>query len=143
MEEWRDIEGYDSYQVSNLGRIKSLGRYENGHTGKKNSIVFFRKERVLKPVNRGNGYLFVRLSKDGKQKSIFIHRLVGMAFQDICGKWFDGAVINHKDENPLNNAATNLEWCSRSYNTRYGNSMNKMLNAKKNRTFALESVAVL
>lgn len=54
-----------------------------------------------------------------------------MAFQDICGKWFDGAVINHKDENPLNNAATNLEWCSRSYNTRYGNSMNKMLNAKK------------
>ena len=97
---------------------------------------------MLKPNDRGNGYLHFVLSKNGKQKTFYIHRLVGMAFQDICGEWFDGAVINHKDENPLNNAASNLEWCSRSYNTKYGNSMNKMLSSRNKNQMCSEKQVI-
>ena len=140
---WRDIKGYEGlYQVSSLGRIKSLPRYEIGHNGKKHSNIFFRKGGMLKPNDRGNGYLHFVLSKNGKQKTFYIHRLVGMAFQDICGEWFDGAVINHKDENPLNNAASNLEWCSRSYNTKYGNSMNKMLSSRNKNQMCSEKQVI-
>ena len=42
------------------------------------------------------------------------------AFPEFCGKWFEGCVINHKDENPANNAATNIEVCTQVYNCNYG-----------------------
>lgn len=107
-EEWRYVVGYEGlYMVSNFGRVKSLN-YR--HTG---------KEHMLKPHKVGK-YLQVTLHKDGMQKGPLVHDLVAIAFQDICGDWFEGAQVNHKDENPENNCAWNLEWCTASYNTNYG-----------------------
>jgi hypothetical protein len=66
-------------------------------------------------VNAG-GYYFVRLSKDGKAKNYTIHRLVANAFIPNPD---DEPIINHIDENKLNNKVDNLEWCSAQYNVRY------------------------
>lgn len=123
MEEiWKPVVGFeDLYEVSNLGRVKSVGRYENGHTGKKYSMVYFRKEKILKPSLR-KGYPFVSLRKDGKAYNKNIHRLVAEAF---IPNQYNLPMINHKDENPLNNIVDNLEWCNAKYNNTYGNRLKK------------------
>ena len=100
-EEWRDIEGYEGlYKVSSLGRVMRDGK-------------------ILKPLLRPNGYYQVTLCLSGKRKSHKIHRLVAKAFPEICGEWFDGCEVNHKDEDKSNNAAENLEICDRRYNNLY------------------------
>lgn len=116
-EEFRDIKGYEGlYQVSNLGNVKSLG---NGNSN--NS-----KERILKPGN-SNGYKRVVLSKNKEKKMYCVHRLVAQAFIHNPNNY---PMINHKDENPLNNCVENLEWCTCKYNNNYGNRMAKI--QKKN-----------
>lgn len=100
MEIWKTIEDYPDYQVSSLGRVKSL-------KGK--------KERILKPGDVG-GYLNVILSNNGKKKNFRVHRLVAEAFLlNPLGL----PVINHKDEDKTNNTVDNLEWCDSAYNNNY------------------------
>ena len=105
MEEWKDIKGYEGlYQISNKGRVKSLG---NNKT---------KKEKILKP-RKCNGYFSVRLCKKGeKPKPFDIHRLVAEHFLPNPDNL---PVVNHKDENKLNNNVENLEWCTFAYNTIY------------------------
>lgn len=91
---WKDVIDYQKiYNVSNLGRIKSLK---------------FNKEKILKPSIDGGGYLMVGLSKDGKLKSRKIHQLVAEAFLGHipCGMKL---VINHINFNKLDNRVSNLE----------------------------------
>ena len=102
---FKDIEGYEGYQISNYGNVKSLG---NDKT---------RKEKVLKPAKDKYGYLYVNLSKQGKVKKHFVHRLVAQVFIDNPNNLPE---INHKDEDKTNNHITNLEWCDRKYNINYG-----------------------
>ena len=95
MEIWKDITGYEGlYQVSNLGRIKS-------------------KRKILKPID--GEYLKVGLSKNGLQKTLYIHRLVAETF---FGK--SKLQVNHKDENKHNNNINNLEFISFKENINYG-----------------------
>lgn len=106
MEEiWKDIEEFEGrYQVSNLGNIKSLNYANRGYV------------QNLVPKENNRGYLWVELRKDGKGKPILIHRLVAEAFIENENNY---PIINHKDENPLNNTVDNLEWCDNSYNVVY------------------------
>lgn len=106
MEEiWKDIEGYEGlYQISSYGRVKSLN-YRNKGT-----------EGILTPKCNCDGRLWVDLWGHGKPKHMLIHRLVGMAFIPNPNNY---PQINHMDENPKNNRAENLEWCTGSYNIRY------------------------
>ena len=109
-EVWRSVKDYEGlYEVSNYGRVR------NCRTG-----------RVLRPVKDKDGYLRVDLCKDGVVKHWPVHRLVGMAFQDLVGwteeakgKPFSEIEVNHKDEVKTNNCVDNLEWCGRKYNTTY------------------------
>lgn len=102
---WRDIKGYEGlYQISNLGRVKSM----HG-----------RRPRILKPgmmgtgYREGTGYLFVILCKNGVPKKRKVHRLVATAFiPNTCHE----PQVNHKDGNKLNNRVDNLEWCSATHN---------------------------
>ena len=114
MEEiWKDIEGYEGrYQVSNMGRVRSLSRIAIDSKGRRQPI----KGMVLKPNDR-KGYDAVRFRDADGMKVFAVHRLVGMAF---VGGYFDGAVINHIDENPKNNRADNLEWVTISENNHHG-----------------------
>ena len=116
---WKDIEGYEGlYQVSNFGRVRSLDRYVEKavHPGFPPSTVLC-KGRILKQGYCRFGYAHVCLTKKGVPNKIArIHRLVARAF--VQG-YFEGVVVNHKDENPKNNRADNLEWCTQKYNVTY------------------------
>lgn len=97
---WKDIKGYESlYKVSNLGNVYSC-----------------LTSKTLKPGN-DKGYLKVNLSKNKKIKQFTVHRLVALMFLPNDEGY---PCVNHKDENPSNNKADNLEWCTYKYNNNYG-----------------------
>ena len=103
---WKDIVGYEGlYQVSNLGNVKSLNYRRTG------------KERILKPVNNGCGYLQVNLCKNWNRRLFRIHRLVANAFLENPDNKSD---VNHKDEDKTNNCVDNLEWMTRKENNNFG-----------------------
>lgn len=106
---WKDIPNYEGeYQVSNLGRVKSF---------RASSKYGSQKEYILNPTTKENGYCNVTLyGKYGRHKFL-VHRLVAEAFIPNPNGY---PQVNHKDENPLNNAANNLEWCTAEYNNAYG-----------------------
>ena len=112
---WKDIAGYeDLYQVSNMGRVKSLERIVSRKNGRRFSV----NERILKPSTNHKGYLQVVLCKgSGKMKAFRVHRLVCEAFHENPKKkpW-----VNHIDENKANNTASNLEWCTVAENINHG-----------------------
>ena len=112
-EEWRPVVGYEGlYEVSNMGKVKSLERMKWNGNG-----CYKIPERILKPKKDKGGYLQVNLSKDGKDKWCTVHRLVATAFLPNLDNL---PQVNHIDENKENNCVQNLEWCSRSYNINYG-----------------------
>lgn len=114
---WKEIEGYENrYSVSNLGRVRSNAR-EITCCWRGKETTFHKKSKILKG-GMGGDYRYVALCKDGKDKHVMIHILVAKAFvPNPCPDQFD--VVNHKDCNPLNNSADNLEWCTTSYNIKY------------------------
>lgn len=117
---WKDIKGYEGlYQVSNLGRIKSLKR-ECRHPLGGQRIV---NERIMKLERTKWGYLRVHLNNNGVGKKVLVHRLVAQAFIPNSNNY---EVVNHKDENPQNNNVENLEWCNVQYNNTYGDKIQKM-----------------
>lgn len=126
MEVWRKIEGYPLYQVSNLGKVRSKDYEYIG--GKSRNTLLKKKGRVLKQFIDG-GYAYVNLSNKGRIKKSRVHRLVAAAF---LPNPYNLPVVNHKDENKLNNRVGNLEWCTPLYNTRYGTGRQR---AKINRSY--------
>lgn len=111
---WKDIKDYEGlYQVSNLGRIKSLGKtvkYKDGRT-------YTYPEKILNQ-NLARGYLYVNVRKmDHSKRYVAVHRLVAETFIPNLNNL---PQVNHKDENKENNCVTNLEWCDRIYNCNYG-----------------------
>lgn len=106
MEEiWKTIEGFEDYQVSNFGRVKSLSR---NVTGKNNSVRIL-KEKILKPGVDKLGYLMVILSdKNNKRNTTKVHQLVSIVFLNHK-KSGHKLVVNHKDFNRQNNYLDNLE----------------------------------
>ena len=112
IEEWRDIEGYEGlYQVSDLGRVRSLPRNTT-------------KGGIIKLLIRPNGYLYVDLYKNGKNKKHNVHRLVAEAFLPNPNNL---PCINHKSEIRTENYVDNLEWCTYQYNSNYGNCKRKII----------------
>jgi hypothetical protein len=95
MEEWKYIENYPNYLVSNLGNIKNT------------------RNKILKPHNNGNGYLQVCLYLNNKPKYIYIHRLVCKHFLENYDNELE---IDHIDINPSNNNINNLRQATRSQN---------------------------
>jgi hypothetical protein len=108
MEEWKDVKGYEEfYEVSNLGRVKSLGRRGSG------CIL---TDRILKPRLDGKGYPFVTLCIKRKQEMYRVHRLVCLAFHENPNNL---PSVNHLDETRTNNKSTNLEWITHRANINY------------------------
>lgn len=121
---WKDIPGYEGlYQVSNIGRVKSLAR-DITDTRK----TCHRKERILKLIKDKYGYNVVCLRKNGNPQNMKVHRLVAMAF---IPNPYDLPMVNHKNEIRNDNHVENLEWCDAKYNVNYGNAIAKILKAKK------------
>lgn len=115
-EKWKDIKNYEGlYQVSNLGRVRSLNHIRKN--GKSENNIYINKGRILKAAIQNVGYMFVVLSKNGKTKGYRVHRLVAEAFISNPNNY---KCVNHKDENKQNNCVNNLEWCTHKYNNSYG-----------------------
>lgn len=104
-EVWKTIDECKDYQVSNLGRVKSLK---------------YGREKILQQAIDDKGYKRVLLSMNNKHKSRQVHRLVAKAFIPNINNY---AEVNHIDENPQNNNSSNLEWCTKQYNLKYGTGM--------------------
>ena len=111
MEIWKTIPGFEHYEVSNKGRVKSLK---------------YGKERILKNSIDKDGYYRINLSNKGeKQKNFQVHKLVAMAFLNHkpCGYKI---VVDHIDNNPLNNNVENLQLIT--------NRENRIKDINKNKT---------
>lgn len=100
-EEWKDIAGYEGqYQVSSLGRIKSLIR------------IHIPRERIM-AKHQWHGYEVIWLRRPNEHRKYKVHRLVAIAFlQKIEGK----DVVNHKNKNRVDNSVDNLEWMTHEEN---------------------------
>lgn len=104
---WKPIQGFEGlYEVSNLGRVKSIGTYNTCKKG------------IMRPMIDTDGYPHVRLYNSGMSRDVSIHRLVAAAFIPNPNNY---KYVNHKDENTRNNTVANLEWCTNSYNLAYSN----------------------
>lgn len=98
-----DEAGFEGlYEVSSFGRVRKV-----------------KSGKLMKIYSNGNGYLKVDFMKDGKRAKLYVHRLVAKAFVYNPDKTVY-TVVNHLDENPLNNRADNLEWTTIKDNLNYG-----------------------
>ena len=109
MEEWKEIASFDRYEISNLGKVRSLKSGE---------------PKELKPrVNKHTGYLFVGFWHQGKHHDSTVHSLVALAFlghpRGVIGTKTDCWQVNHRDGIKTNNQVNNLEWVKKLDNTKH------------------------
>ena len=121
MEIWKDIPNLKGYQVSNIGRIKSLK---------------FKNEKILKYFVNEIGYPTINLYEGTKRKQYRVHRLVAQAFIDNPNNY---PCINHKNEIKTDNRVENLEWCTIGYNNVYGTRLKNVAKSKGIPVICLET----
>lgn len=110
---WKSVEGFEGlYEVSNLGRVRSLDREVRNRGG-----IAVKRGKILSPKNVNTNYKAVNLWKKNKGYMRLVHRLVAIAFLPNPENL---PQVNHKDEDPSNNNVNNLEWCDSAYNANYG-----------------------
>ena len=129
IEIWKDIPNYEGYQVSNLGRVKSLERLDV--IGRK------RKEKILKPTINHKGYYQVGLWKQSIGKMYLVHRLVWIAFN---GTIPEGLQVNHINEIKSDNRLSNLNLMTPKENTNWGTGIERRTKAVLQ--FTLEDIFV-
>jgi hypothetical protein len=106
---WKNIEGYNNYEVSNTGKIRNI-----------------KLNKELK-LSSNTGYFYIFLSENNKRKKGYIHRLVANSFLE---KTDDKLVVNHKDGNKQNNSVENLEWITQGENIKHALDNNLLIHFK-------------
>ena len=131
----KPVTGYEGYyEVDQFGRVYSLERVVSvDDNGRK-----YRKPisgKLLKQRMHTQGYKVVSLTKAGKTKSVYVHRIVAMAFLPNPNEL---PFINHIDEDKTNNFVENLEWCTVQYNNTYGRAREKQAKALRGKSHTAE-----
>lgn len=120
---WRTViyngEVWERYEVSSLGRVRSLNYNHTGET------------RELKQRKYKNGYLGVGLSKNGKIKNCLVHRLVACTFIKNDSPQVK-TQVNHLNEIKTDNRVENLEWCTKEENIKHGTRTERAIKKQKN-----------
>lgn len=123
---WKIININNNYEVSNYGNVRNR-----------------KSKKIMKPAISNKGYYLVALSRNGKQHTYTIHKLVMVNF---CRLPLNGEVINHKDHNKLNNKLDNLEYVTQKENVRdaFNNNLcaNVIEQAKRNIVKAIDSTKI-
>lgn len=99
---WKAIAEYSGYEVSNLGRVRSIDGIRYSPRGN-----YFAKGTILNPDKSGNGYHRVTLFRNGFRRKYLVHRLVAIAF---IPNPLNLPQVNHKFGNLDDNRAESLEW---------------------------------
>lgn len=130
MEEiWKDIPGYEGwYQVSNLGRIRSVDRYVRCRAGKTRLL----KGKIKVQFKGDIEYYLVGLYKNHHIELKLVHRLVAESF---IPNPHNLPFVNHKDECKTNNIPENLEWCTKYYNEMYGTRNTRISENKRKKVY--------
>lgn len=116
------------YQVSNLGRVRSLNYRRSGQV------------KVLKPRKNNCGYLYVGLNKNGNRKDFLVHRLVATAF---IPNPHGLPEVNHiREFDKDDNSIENLEWCTSKYNTNYGTRTERVKEKQSKKVVCIETSKV-
>lgn len=115
---WKSVPGYENYEVSDLGNVRSL---DYNHTG---------EVKAMKPESTKQGYLRVALSKNGKTKRFSVHTLVITTFR---GPIPPGMQVNHINENKKDNRLVNLEIVTAKQNSNHGTRNERVAKALKTR----------
>lgn len=114
---WKDIKDFEGmYQVSNLGRVRSVDRFDR--TGQLHKGV------IIVLSDNGRGYKTVRMSKDSKPKKCYVHRLVATAFIENPD---NKPEVHHIDGDKSNNKLENLQWVT----TKENNSFRERIESMK------------
>ena len=110
MEEiWKPIKGYEElYEISNIGRVKSLPKVVDLGFAKQNRV-----EKFLRPIPDGKGYLMVWLFKNQVKKMWKVHRLVADAF---IPNPHSKPQVDHINADKTDNRLCNLRWCTEKEN---------------------------
>jgi len=120
---WKSVVGYEGlYEISSMGRVKRLSRTIIDSIGRKKP---YDEKILVNKISGQTGYPCVNLTKDGKVRTLNIHRLIADAFIPNPDNL---PCINHKDEDRSNSVLSNLERCTYKYNSTYGNAISKRLN---------------
>ena len=110
---WKDIPGYEGfYKASDLGRVKSLDRFIIN----KNGFKAFKKGKIMKPCISTTGYYYISLYRNNKGKKLKIHQIIALTFLNHKSSGFK-KVIDHINNNPLDNRLCNLQIVSNRVNT--------------------------
>ena len=129
IEEWKDIEGYEGiYQISNLGRVKSLDRLDSSNHRLKGNIRKF--------GTSPNGYVNIALFKQGKRDVFTVHRLVAETF--ILNPE-NKPQVNHIDEDKTNNMVSNLEWMTAKENVNHGTRTEKVISKMSKEVYCVNN----
>ena len=129
-EQLKAVRGYDGYVISTEGVVKSVDRIINYNDGRSRECL----GRLITQREGRDGYLSVRLSKEGMAVTKYVHRLVAENFiEAVDGK----LLVNHIDGNKHNNSADNLQWVSHAENVKHAYDMGLNKNKSANHVFAV------
>lgn len=112
-EVWKDVVGYEGlYQISNLGRVKSVERFRKGKKGSKT----YCKGRILKSRISNAGYYQVCVCKNNIKKQLTVHRMVALAY---IPNEYRLPCVDHINGIRTDNRVVNLRWCSSKENLNF------------------------
>lgn len=134
MEEWRAVVGYEGcYEVSNLGRVRTVERTVETYNGGEMFVAGIAKKQRM----TGKGYAVVSLQHGKRKQTKRVHRLVARAFiPNPDGK----QEVNHINGVKHDNRVANLEWCTSSEN--YKHAAERNLNAKPGKRIVMDGATV-
>lgn len=137
---WKPIEGYGRlYEVSNMGKVKVLESFNKRNNHGK-MVIYHQKEIIRKVGLASSGYALITLRKNGKTKSFLLHRIVAKAF---ISNPENKPNVNHIDNDPANNATSNLEWVTQKENYAHSERQGRNTFGERSGVSKLKEVDVL